>query len=499
LTGGSFRFPFWLFNGAGFLRVRILVENFDFYGGVKMPGSGTGVLILAAGKGNRMKRENPKALLPLLEEPLLYYPMTSTHSPDFSGRAVVVGHGSTLVSDYVEAVWPGTDVIVQEEQLGTGHAVASAREWIRRFENVLVIPGDVPLIGRDTFSLVCRSHIKDGADCSFLVFEPADPSGYGRVIDTERGYRIVEEKDAMEHEKKCGRVNGGVYAFRTTVLLEQLECLDRNNAQGEYYITDIIHNLSRGGRAVRMITCRDPEEMEGINDPAQLDMVSRILRRRILKEHMSKGVRCVDSVSVWIGPGVVLGEDVMIEPFVQIWGSSRIGTGSRLGSFSIVRNSIIGENVHLLGHVVIQDSIARNGARIGPFSFVRDGSELMQGSFVGKFVEIKKSTIGDGSKVPHLAYIGDATVGKGSNIGAGTITCNYDGKKKNPTIIGDRCFVGSDTMLVAPVSLGDESYTAAGSVITKDVPPGTLAIGRARQKNIEGWVHRRIRPDEGGE
>ncbi len=464
-----------------------------------MPGSGTGVLILAAGKGTRMKSETPKVLLPLLDEPVLYYPMTSTDFPDFSGRAVVVGYGSASVAEYLNAVWPGTEVVVQAEQLGTGHAVASARDWISRFEHVMVIPGDVPLISKETFSLVNSRHVEGEKDCSFLVFEPSDPSGYGRVLDTDKGFRIVEEKDALEHEKKCGRVNGGVYAFRTSVLLEQLDSLDRNNAQGEYYLTDIIHNLCSSGKSVQMIMCQDPEEMEGVNDPLQLDRVSRILRKRILEVHMANGVKCVDSESVWIGPGVRMGEDVMLEPFVQIWGSSKIGTGARLGSFSIVRNSNIGENVHLLGHVVIHDSTVRERARLGPFSFVRDGSEIMAGAFVGKFVEVKKSTIGEGSKVPHLSYIGDATVGVGTNIGAGTITCNFDGEKKNPTFIGNRCFVGSDTMLVAPVSLGDESYTAAGSVVTKDVPSGSLAIGRARQKNVDGWVKRRKKTEGGGE
>ena len=463
-----------------------------------MPGSGTGVLILAAGKGTRMKSETPKVLLPLMDEPILYYPMTSTDSPDFSGRAVVVGHGSDSVAKYLHSVWPGTEVIHQKKQLGTGHAVACAREWISRFEHVMVIPGDVPLITKETFSLVNSRHIEGDEDCSFLVFEPSSPAGYGRVLDTDRGFRIVEDKDASEHEKKCGRVNGGVYAFRTSALLEQLDLLDRDNRQGEYYLTDVIHNLCSSGKKVQMIMCPDPEEMEGVNDPLQLDRVSRILRRRIIEVHMVNGVKCVDSQSVWVGPGVTIGEDVMLEPFVQIWGSSEIGSGARLGSFSIVRNSNIGENVHLLGHVVIQDSKVGEETLIGPFSFIREGSEIMDGAFVGKFVEIKNSIIGKSSKVPHLAYIGDAKVGSGTNIGAGTITCNYDGEKKNSTYIGDRCFVGSDTMLVAPVSLGDGSYTAAGSVITKDVPSGSLAVGRSRQKNLDGWVLKRKKSEEEG-
>ncbi len=464
-----------------------------------MTEQGTGVLILAAGKGTRMKSETPKVLIRLMEEPILYYPMNSTDSPDFSGRAVVVGHGSDIVSRYLEVAWPGTEVVVQEEQLGTGHAVITAREWVSRFEHVMVIPGDVPLISRETLQELNSRHLENGNDCSFLVFEPADPTGYGRVLDTDRGFRIVEEKDAREHEKKCCRVNSGVYVFRTVPLLEQLENIGIENSQGEYYLTDVIHGLCNEGKKVGMIICPDPDEIEGVNDPIQLDRVSRILRRRILNRHMENGLKCVDSETVWIGPGVTVGYDVTIDPFVQVWGNSSIGNCSRLGSFSIVRNSIIGENVHLLGHVVLVDSIVRDNALVGPYTFVRDGSEIGEGAFAGKFVEIKKSYIGDGAKVPHLSYIGDATVGKGSNIGAGTITCNFDGEKKNPTRIGEGCFIGSDTMLVAPVTLGDHAYTAAGSVITSDVPAGSLAVGRTRQRNIEGWVHRRRKPDEGGE
>lgn len=464
-----------------------------------MTEQGTGVLILAAGKGTRMKSETPKVLISLLEEPILYYPMTSTDSQDFSGRAVVIGHGSEMVSRYLDEAWPGTEVIVQKEQLGTGHAVMTARSWVSRFEHVLVIPGDVPLISGNTLHNLNSRHLENGNACSFLVFEPADPTGYGRVLDTDLGFRIVEEKDAREHEKKCCRVNSGIYVFRTSALLDQLEKLGRDNSQGEYYLTDVIHGLCDLGEKVGMIICPDPDEIEGVNDPVQLDRVSRILRKRIMDRHMENGLKCVDSGTVWIGPGVKVGYDVTVDPFVQLWGDTAIGSFSRVGSFSIVRNSIIGENVHLLGHVALNDSIVRNNALVGPFTFVRDGSEIGEGAFAGKFVEIKKSLIGEGAKVPHLSYIGDATVGRGSNIGAGTITCNYDGERKNPTHIGEGCFVGSDTMLVAPVTLGDGSYTAAGSVITSDVPAGSLAVGRAKQKNIEGWIRRRRKPDGGGE
>lgn len=460
---------------------------------------GTGVLVLAAGKGTRMKSETPKVLLELLNEPLLYYPMESTDDPGFSGRAVVVGYGSEAVSRYLENAWPGTEMIVQREQLGTGHAVYTARDWVSQFERVIIIPGDVPLIAKETLTGLNTRNIETDEDCTFLVFEPSDPTGYGRVLDTDRGFRIVEEKDALEHEKKCYRVNSGVYVFRTEPLLEQLENVGRENSQGEYYLTDVIHGLGEQEKKVGMMTCPDPDEMEGVNDPLQLNRVSGILRGRILERHMRNGLKCVDSGTVWIGPGVVIGDDVTVEPFVQVWGASKIGSRSRLGSFSIVRDSVLGENVHLLGHVVICDSTAGDNSTLGPFTFVRDGSVLSEGAFAGKFVEIKKSVIGEKAKVPHLTYIGDATVGKGSNIGAGTVTCNFDGEKKNPTIIGEGCFIGSDTMLVAPVTLGDGCYTAAGSIITKDVPAEGLAIGRARQKNIEGWARRRRKADGGGE
>jgi len=450
-----------------------------------------GIVVLAAGKGTRMKSSLPKVLQPVLEEPLLYYPLKACVDCGLENMAVVSGFGAEKVSSYLEEKWPDAEMILQEPQLGTGHAVQSAWKWIERFDTVVVIPGDAPLVLPQTIDHLVSGHLSNSRDATFIAFAPPDPSGYGRVVESESGVKIVEEKDATGEQKRIRWVNSGFYVFRSSSLLGSLDELDCRNAQNEFYLTDIIPVIAQNGGSTGFIRCENAVEMEGVNTPAHLESATGVLRNRIIKRHMDAGVKCMDASTVWVGPEVVMGEDVWLEPFVQIWGSSNIGPGSRMGSFSVVRNTRIGHNVHLSGHVMISDSILHDEVKVGPFAVMRNGAEAMDGSFAGKFVEVKKSVIGEGSKVPHLAYIGDATIGRESNIGAGCITCNYDGVKKNPTRIGDRCFVGSDTMLVAPVTLEDDAYTAAGSVITKDVSEGSLAIGRARQKTLEGWVHKR--------
>ncbi len=456
-----------------------------------MKNQNIGIVVLAAGKGTRMKSSLPKVLQPVLEEPLLYYPLKACVDCGLENIAVVSGFGAEKVSSYLEDKWPDAEMIVQEPQLGTGHAVQSASKWIEKFDKVLVIPGDAPLVSPETLDFLVSGHLSELRDATFLAFAPADPAGYGRVVENKDGPRIVEEKDATEQEKQIRWVNSGFYAFSVPVLLDSLVELDCKNAQKEFYLTDIVPVIARNGGVTGCLRCEEAKEMEGVNTPTHLESATGVLRNRIMKRHMDAGVKCMDASTVWVGPEVVIDEDVWLEPFVQVWGRSHIGPGSRIGSFSVVRNTRIGHNVHLSGHVMISDSILHDEVKVGPFAVMRNGAEAMDGSFAGKFVEVKKSVIGEGSKVPHLAYIGDATIGRESNIGAGCITCNYDGVKKNPTRIGNRCFVGSDTMLVAPVTVEDDAYTAAGSVITKDVSEGSLAIGRARQKTLEGWVHKR--------
>jgi len=451
----------------------------------------TGALVLAAGKGTRMKSETPKVMLPVLEEPLLWYVLKNLASSTLSESCVVVGHGREVVENYLAENWPAVKICVQNRQNGTGHAVICARDWLGKLDHVLVIPGDVPHLTSDSADRLIEEHIFSKAACTFYGFRPEDPTGYGRVITEEGLVRIVEERDATKKERKCPVANSGIYVFRTRELLESLEEISSDNAQGEYYLTDVVGIMSRKGQGVKVVLLDAAAEASGVNDPLQLASASMVIRDRVLEKHMRQGVRFVDPTTVYVGPKVKIAEDVDIGPFVQIYGNSEIGRASKIGSHSVLKNVLCGERTDLRGYVDISDSRLSDGAAVGPFAHIRNGSEVLEGAYIGKFVEIKKSRIGAEAKVPHLSYIGDAEIGERTNIGAGTITCNFDGVNKHHTTIGSDCFVGSDTMLVAPVTLGDSSYTGAGSVITKDVPEGSLAVARSRQTNIEGWAHRK--------
>ncbi len=450
-----------------------------------------GVLVLAAGRGTRMKSDLPKVLLPLLEEPLLSYPLRVLAGLGLEHVAVTVGHEGERVEGYLRASWPSVRTLWQREQKGTGHAVAVGSDWWKAFDHLLVIPGDVPLLSGPSLAALAGVHFNEEADASFLSIELEDPSGYGRVIRNSSGIRIVEHRDATEEERKIREVNSGVYLFRTAALERALATLSCDNDQGEYYLTDAIPAIAAQGGKVAGFLWPGADDLAGINDPMQLAALGRVLRDRILVAWMAAGVKCIDPESVWIGPRVALAPDVFIEPHVQLWGATEVGEGSRIGSFSVLRDARIGRFVDIVGHVRVQASTLRDGSKAGPFSFIRDGAELKEEAFVGRFVEIKKSVIGEKSKVPHLSYVGDADIGERTNIGAGTITCNYDGKNKYPTQIGKDCFIGSDTMLVAPVVIGDDATIGAGSVITHNVPDGSLAVARAKQRIIEGWRERK--------
>lgn len=448
------------------------------------------VLVLAAGKGTRMKSELPKVLMPLLEEPLLSYPLRTLCGLGMDQVGVVVGHGGEQVVTYLNRSWPSARAIWQEEQKGTGHAVSVCRDWWRFFDHLLVLPGDVPLLSAQALASLAEVHLNQSAEATFLSIELNDPSGYGRVIRQGDSVRVVEHKDATEKERSICEVNSGVYLFRTEWLAEALDALSCDNVQGEYYLPDVLPLLGEKGRVVSSLWTR-AEDLSGVNDPIQLAELGRVLRDRLLAAWMAAGVKCVDPSSVWIGPRVALAPDIYLEPHVQLWGATEVGEGSRIGSFSVLRDARVGRFVDLVGHVRIEDSTLRDGVKAGPFTYIRGDAELREEAFAGRFVEIKKSTIGPKAKVPHLSYIGDATVGEGTNIGAGTITCNYDGKDKHVTSIGRECFIGSDTMLVAPLTVGDRAMTGAGSVITHDVPEGALAVARAKQHVIEGWWERK--------
>lgn len=448
------------------------------------------VLLLAAGKGTRMHSKTPKVLQSMLEEALLYYPLAAVKEADFENIAVIVGHEGNQVREWILTECPDVEVIWQKEQLGTGHAAKIAQYWWSDYDNVIILPGDTPLITADTLRMLADRHLEKGSKCSLLSFELDDPHGYGRVIRDGQSVRIVEHKDATPDELKCREVNSGMYIFDTKTLSSVIDGLQRGNSQNEYYLPDALALIEKTGAPVDAVKAESPSEFLGVNDPKQLAETTVIMRDRIMDRWMLQGVKCIDPLTVWIGPKAVLEEDILIEPNVQIWGKTSIRSGSRIGSFSVLTDAEIGENVTIVGSVRVKNSKIGNGASVGPFVLLRDSAVLAENVQVGRFVEIKKSIISEGTKVPHLSYIGDAEIGTHTNIGAGTITCNYDGKNKNSTKIGNNCFIGSDTMLVAPVVIGDEAVTAAGSVITKDIQDGALGIGRARQCNIEGWSSR---------
>ncbi|MBN1333109.1 MAG: bifunctional UDP-N-acetylglucosamine diphosphorylase/glucosamine-1-phosphate N-acetyltransferase GlmU [Synergistales bacterium] len=453
-------------------------------------------LVLAAGKGTRMKTSLPKTMHKIIDQPMLFYPLAVLGNCGLSNSSVVIGHGGDTVREYLDLSWPGINVVWQNEQKGTGHAVMVAEYWWSRFDNVLVLPGDVPLISTDTINALIRSHIQTGSALSFLSFSPSNTVGYGRVIRSREGIRIVEEKDATEEEKKVTEVNSGIFVFGTSWLQTALLNLSNANSQEEYYLTDTLKEIQFRQGIVNVLHSDDTQEFEGVNTLHQLAEVTSFMQQRILMDWMAEGVMMADPESVRIGPLVTLSRDVEIEPFVQLSGQTTIEEGVKIGSFTLIQNSSVGKQSRILSHSMIIDSQVGQYATVGPFSFIRDHSVIDDRTFVGKFVEIKNSTVGTSSKVPHLSYIGDAVIGADTNIGAGTITCNYDGKKKNATHIGDRCFIGSDTMLVAPVNVEDDSYTGAGSVITKDVPSGSLAVARARQKNLKDWVLKKKKDKE---
>lgn len=456
------------------------------------------VLILAAGKGTRMQSDSPKVLHKILEEPILYYPLDAVSGTGISDVAVVVGSGGELVEQWLSEEFPKVKTIWQREQLGTGHAAKLARQWWENYENVIILPGDSPLITTETLNSLVGRHVESGNKCSVLSFDLDDPTGYGRIIRYGLSARIVEQKDATPEEAKCREVNSGIYVFDTGALSAVIDNLSCENSQKEYYLPETLSLISESGCKTDAIKMNCSDELLGINDHKQLAEAAAIMQERILYGLMARGVGCMDPRSTWIGPKVSVGSGVTLEPNVQIWGSSVLGADCRIGSFTVLRNVSLAERVTIVGSVRINDSAVGAGVSIGPFVFIRDGAVLSENVHVGRFVEIKKSSIGDGSKVPHLSYIGDAEIGKGTNIGAGAITCNYDGEKKHCTVIGDNCFVGSDTMLVAPVKLGDNATTGAGSVITMDVPSGALGVSRAAQRNIEGWAGRRRGKKEGG-
>lgn len=462
------------------------------------------VVVLAAGEGSRMKSSTPKVLHPVLGTPLLGHVLREIGGVDADQVAVVVGHQRERVAGFVNENHPQCLVAVQDEQLGTGHAVRCALEAVSAAGvslgegPVLVTAGDTPLLTAATLQGLLDEHAAAGAAATVLSARVLDPHGYGRIVRNEGGgvVGIVEHKDASERELAIDEINSGVYAFEAKALASALQHVTPDNAQGEEYLTDVLGILRAQGEPVAAYVAADVDDVHGINDRVQLAASERIMANRINEAWMRAGVTIQDPQTVWISAEVELEPDVRIERNSQLLGATFVASGAVIGPDTTLVDSRVGAAAHVLRTHAEQVDIGPR-ATVGPFTFLRPGTRLGAEAKAGAYVEIKNSRVGEGSKVPHLSYVGDAEIGPGTNIGAATVFVNYDGVNKHRTVVGANVRVGSDSMLVAPVTIGDGAYTGAGSVITDDVPAGALALGRARQRNIDGWVaHHRQMPDD---
>lgn len=439
-----------------------------------------------------MNSELPKVLHPILKKPMLRYVLEAARAVEPERIVLVLGHDSELVRESVSD-YP-LEMVIQEPQLGTGHAVSCCEEVFRDFSgDILILSGDVPAVSFFSLREFTDSHAKSGADLSLMSTVVDDPSGYGRVLRNAEGevLRIVEDKDATADEKEEKEINVGIYCVNSSFLWESLGGLDRENSQGEYYLPGIVNLCVSRKRSLLAFTLANPKEVSGVNSREQLGEAEKTIRLVINRRHMENGVTIADPETTYISDSVSIGKDTTVYPNTYIYGETRIGEGCRIGPSVYIEDSRIGNNVEIRFSSYLTECEVENDVVMGPFCHLRPEAKIKDGAKIGNFVEIKKSNIGVGSKVPHLSYVGDADIGDGVNIGAGTITCNYDGVDKHRTVVEDGAFIGSDTMLVAPIKVGKDATTAAGSTVTKDVSPGALAIERAAQKEIEGWAERK--------
>jgi bifunctional UDP-N-acetylglucosamine pyrophosphorylase / glucosamine-1-phosphate N-acetyltransferase len=438
-----------------------------------------------------MRSSLPKVLHPVCGREMVAWPIVAAREAGAGRVAAVVSPGQEIAAGLPE----GVETVIQPEPDGTGGAVRSALPLIEEAETVLVLSGDVPLISAETIAGLLEAHSSSGAAATMLTIELDDPGSYGRVVrDGEGGVeRVVEAKaagDATAEQLAIREINAGTYAFEAGALAEALAGISNDNSQGEYYLPDVLPALRQAGRTVGAHLADDLAVTMGVNNRADLAAVEAEARRRTLHRHMLAGVTVVDPGSTWVEVEVEIAADARIEPGTSLRGKTKVGGGTTVGPLSTLIDSELGANVSVL-HSYLVDCIVADNANVGPFAYLRPGAELAQGAKAGTFVEIKNSRIGEGAKVPHLAYVGDAEVGAGSNLGAGTITANYDGFRKNRTVIGENARLGVDTMLIAPVEVGDGAYTGAGAVIKSDVPEGTLAVSENEQRNIEGYAARK--------
>ncbi len=449
------------------------------------------VVILAAGKGTRMKSALPKVLHPVAGSPMIEYVLRAAATLDPRSITVIVGHDARRVKTALER--PGLTFVVQRPQRGTAHALLSASRRLEGSRGTLVcLSGDVPLLRAATLSDLLTRHTRQKAAMTVLSAVLTDPSGYGRVVRAaDEVARIVEERDATPEERAIREVNAGVYAFRLEGLFEALRRLAATNAQREYYLPDLVAAYRERGLLVQSANVTTPDEILGINSRAELAEASRHVRHAKATELMAAGVTIEDPSTTYIDESVSVGADTVLHPAVFLEGTTVVGCGCHIHSGARIVDSTIGDGAVVLNHCVISNATIGQGARVGPFAHLRPGTLLNDTARVGNFVELKKTVLGRGSKSMHLAYLGDAVIGEGVNIGAGTITCNYDGASKHVTTIEDGVFIGSDTQIVAPLTVGKDAYVGTGTTLREDVPAGALAVSAGKQRNIEGWVARR--------
>lgn len=446
-------------------------------------------VILAAGKGTRMKSELVKVMHPLGGEPMVAWPVQAARAAGAVRSVLVIGHQSDKVRDYFAGA-ADISFAVQEEQLGTGHAVACASRALQGFSGqVLILCGDVPLIKAETLQAMLAYHESRESVLTVLTTHLENPYGYGRVVKREAGrvLRIVEEKDASDEERGITEVNAGIYCVDAAFLFDAVTAIANDNAQGEYYLTDIVKAAADRGLICVSFMAREPVEVMGVNDRVQLAAAGRMLRQRINEALMLAGVTIIDPATTYIEQGVMVGRDTVISPNVHLGGHTTIGANCTIEPGAVISGCTIGNGVTIKAGSVLTDAVLHDEVSVGPMAHLRSGTELKAHVKIGNFVETKKTVIGEGSKASHLTYLGDATIGRDVNIGCGTITCNYDGVNKHRTVIEDGVFVGSDVQLVAPVTVGRNSLIAAGTTVTKDVPADALAIARTPQLNKEGW------------
>jgi bifunctional UDP-N-acetylglucosamine pyrophosphorylase/glucosamine-1-phosphate N-acetyltransferase len=447
-------------------------------------------IVLAAGKGTRMKSTLPKVLHPIAGRPMLDWVLDAVQGTAPDRTMVVVGHGA---DDVIEGLPSGVEWCIQEEQHGTGHAAQVGLRALGDIDpasDVLVVPGDTPMLDTETLQTLVDRHREEAASVTLTSTFLDDPTGYGRIVreSDETVRHVVEERDANQVTRRINEVNAGMYVFNAGFFARDLDALETDNAQGEYYLTDVVGLAVDAGRKVGAVPA-DSRTIAGANDHAQLADAAAHHRRRIANEWMMAGVRMIDPERVYIDHDVELAAGVTLYPGVVLEAGTKVASGAVVGPDVYASGSEIGAGSRVW-YAVLRDSVVGPECNVGPYASLRPGSVMEAGAKAGTFVETKNTTVGEGAKVPHLAYMGDATIGPGANIGAGTITCNYDGFAKYPTVIGSDVFIGSDTMLVAPVTIGDGAMTAAGSVITQDVEPGAMGVARSKQRNILGFVQR---------